>query len=1449
MDHASLQFEQVLDEFEQAWQTDNNTPDIQRFLDQVPNQSRSQLLAELVPIDLEYRWKRFGQQHAVGTVAGLPKRPHLQDYAQRFGALFPDGQIQSELIAEEQRLVQRFGNAVPFDQINELCQTVIYQDQADSPSQFQECLNQVSSEAQPSLMRNLLHAEIDRRRDQGEQPELDEYLDRFPDHSAVIQQVFAEAATVSNLAVEQSTSVPPANTRVPVARHLGEYRLLRELGRGGMGCVYEAVHLQHQHHVALKMLPSVDGPSLHRFKQEFRLAAELNHPNLIGLHTLQADGGQWFLTMDLVEGTDFQSSVRPNNQLDLDCLRPGFAQLASAVQALHSQGIVHRDIKPGNVMVSSEGRVLLLDFGLAIDVNPTAEGEIEIGGTPAYMAPEQVDADSTTAASDWYAVGVMLYQALTGELPFTGSVPQILAAKQSETPPAIQADVPAELAELSLQLLAGNPVQRPSESAILEVLSSGDHPVSTTTALLSPTEHLIGREQNQQELEQAFESFQNQTGPHTLFISGRSGEGKTVLAEQFLQRFRNRSDCVLLSGRCYDRETVPFKALDRLIDALGHRLGMMPLGEVQNFITPDTKILAELFPVLNRIEAIARMPRVNLEELEADRVRDLAAGALKHLLVQLSQQHTLMLFIDDLQWGDADSAELLWKVLQPPEAPRLMLVGTYRSDEKEASRFLQTWESARENMGDGFNQTDCELLPFRLEQSIKLVIEIVGEDNETVQQRAKEIAEETGGNPFLIAELASCFDSQADASQPMLIEEVVARKLTQLPPEARRLLDVVTVSGQALSFSEASHTAGHTTVPLSTITRMRTERLLRVVGDEDNPSLDTYHDRIRETVLRDMEPTARKTLHIQLAEEIESQVAASVQSAEMTETANPRIYDLAYHFYEGTDPRAFDYQLQAGETALGSYATEAAMDHLMKANELLPETADSPTRFRLWSRMGEGCDRLQQLPEAIEFHQKALPHASSAFERGLTIDATGEMYHRLGELDQALEAFDKANKELGYRRPTWGPQILLEINWGTLRCFLPWLVQKRKTTEGQREADLASTIFHHIAQVYMVWGDALRYSDACLRLAQAAIQSCHPESLAYAYSKLGMNYVSFSLKTPGQWMFDRTNRYCEHSRVRATGTELPFATVCPFPLEAAEGLVGIGRYMVGELKEGEKILVNSLRVIERLGGSYTRTAYHHMLRHVYSALGHSEQALKQAKAEFQSAEADNDPDGMCWGLYGIADAHARMGDIEEAQVHMADSLRFLEGRESYLTESIAYNHAGFVCLQSSNYAKAIEAFDRSKKLIEKRFYYADFQIRTYAWLIESLIGPDWLTPRKDAQIKRAKRLKWKAIFFGWRFPNHTAHTWRIRGRLLCVTGRPQKAARCFEKAIAGCREIGAEYDLARALLDLSVVDEHRGDELRNEAASLLKKLKGVIPYAERWQLGEQADQSCVAPLC
>lgn len=281
---------------------------------------------------------------------------------------------------------------------------------------------------------------------------------------------------------------------------------------------------------------------------------------------------------------------------------------------------MHRDIKPGNVIVSDDGTLRLLDFGMALDVAPSGSPEdAEVGGTPAYMAPEQLDLRTTSPASDWYAVGIMLYEVLTGHLPFRGSMQAVLQAKRTADPPPIDGNAPSELAELCRQLLHRDPQLRPAQEEILQVATGQS--VSIRGINVAADQQLVGRERQLTELTHAIGNWETTDHAQTIFISGRSGEGKTVLADHFLDRFRKDANFTLLAGRCYDRETLPFKALDTVIDALGSRLRTMPQKKVAKLLTADAAVLAELFPVLNRVEAIAQLPRIRLDSLELQQVR------------------------------------------------------------------------------------------------------------------------------------------------------------------------------------------------------------------------------------------------------------------------------------------------------------------------------------------------------------------------------------------------------------------------------------------------------------------------------------------------------------------------------------------------------------------------------------------------------------------------------------------------------------------------------------------------------------------------------------------------------------------------------------------------------------------------------------------------------------
>ncbi|MFO1095043.1 MAG: serine/threonine-protein kinase [Planctomycetaceae bacterium] len=278
--------------------------------------------------------------------------------------------------------------AESFATIIGLCESFAGETNPSPLSTLDERLAGVGEPLKPVLFRNLLAIDLRNRRAGGEHPDAEEYLRRFPQFADVIREMFADSL--------DSRSLPSpriAGHGSPAVTRLGDYRLLGELGRGGMGVVYEAVHTQRGDHVALKTLPIVDGLALHLFKREFRVLADVNHPNLVGLQTLESDAGQWFLTMDLVEGTDFLKYVRSGGALDEPRLRSALSQLVRAVMALHGQHVIHRDLKPSNVLVDSKGHLVVLDFGLALDHGTTQQSQSHstatVAGTPRYMAPEQ----------------------------------------------------------------------------------------------------------------------------------------------------------------------------------------------------------------------------------------------------------------------------------------------------------------------------------------------------------------------------------------------------------------------------------------------------------------------------------------------------------------------------------------------------------------------------------------------------------------------------------------------------------------------------------------------------------------------------------------------------------------------------------------------------------------------------------------------------------------------------------------------------------------------------------------------------------------------------------------------------------------------------------------------------------------------------------------------------
>ena len=221
--------------------------------------------------------------------------------------------------------------------------------------------------------------------------------------------------------------------RLTPGSKLGNYEIQLPLGAGGMGEVYRATDVKLGRDVALKVLPAEmahDEERLGRFRREAKTLAQLDHPNIVTIYSVEQSGDIHFLTMQLVEGQPLDRLI-PQGGLALERIVEIGSALADALAAAHEKGIIHRDLKPANVMVSSEGRVKVLDFGLAKDVGVevggatlTSANRTQVGvvmGTPAYMSPEQTSGRPLDHRSDIFSLGVVLHEMATGRCPFEGT--------------------------------------------------------------------------------------------------------------------------------------------------------------------------------------------------------------------------------------------------------------------------------------------------------------------------------------------------------------------------------------------------------------------------------------------------------------------------------------------------------------------------------------------------------------------------------------------------------------------------------------------------------------------------------------------------------------------------------------------------------------------------------------------------------------------------------------------------------------------------------------------------------------------------------------------------------------------------------------------------------------------------------------------------------------------
>ncbi|MFQ5669987.1 MAG: ABC transporter substrate-binding protein [Acidobacteriota bacterium] len=801
----------------------------------------------------------------------------------------------------------------------------------------------------------------------------------------------------------------------------GRYEVLSELGRGGMGVVYRARDPQLGREVAVKLIaPSLLTPETERrFQSEAQVVAQMDHPSIVSIHDFGRHEGALFFVMPVVEGQSLRHMIRDQSLLLGEILDIGIG-VAEALEYSQAHGVVHRDIKPENVMVSrvegSRLRVRAMDFGLAraSEVTRMTKTGVMVG-TMSYISPEQATGKTVDTRSDIYSLGTVLYECVTGEVPFTGELQAVVYRVVHETPQSPRGrgvEIDEELDGIILSCLAKDPTQRPQEAAeLVRSLrryranlreSSRNRSIMVTRALIAAGPvalPFVGRKKEFDELQHRLHAAVAGKCQFVV-VSGEAGSGKTRLLDE-LEKLAQARQIRTLHGRFVEQDgALSYHGFCEAVEEYFQQKETVSASSAQPDFSDLSAELISLFPMLSEIEA--------LRSTSSSGSRLAAAGAphtpenrtqifelLARTLTRLAAGKPLLLLLEDLHGGDA-SLEALQYIVRRLSATPTLIVGTYRSTEIGRRHPLV-------RMMEGFRGDRrfhaIALQPLRAAAHRELLSTLI-DGGKFADDLARRLLDATEGNPFFTKELVrSLVDAGSilrdesglwalsgetnisSVALPGSIQQAVEERIGRLPDHLRDILSIAAVMGKSFDSRDLEALAPDEGDMDEAIERLIQDGLIKEERQSRGDTLTFVSGVVREVLYAELSRRKRRTTHRKYAALLERRHTGKLE----------RVYpQLVQHCSEGDLPeKSVEYGLKHARRSLEAFSPEEAIGPVKTALDFLDDEWEG-------SAAAEGEAR-RLLPTAYQMAGEV----GSALKE---IAAAVSIYQREGQMGQALDA-------------------------------------------------------------------------------------------------------------------------------------------------------------------------------------------------------------------------------------------------------------------------------------------------------------------------------------------------------------------------------------------------------------------------------------------------------------
>ena len=755
------------------------------------------------------------------------------------------------------------------------------------------------------------------------------------------------------------------------------------------------------------------------------------------------------------------------------------AGIAAAVADTHAKGLIHKDIKPANILIDADGAIRLTGFGIAsrLPRQRHSPGPPEIiAGTLAYMAPEQTGRmnRSIDSRSDLYSVGVVFYEMLTGIPPFEASDPMewihCHIARQP-VPPAARLPIAQPISDIVMKLLAKTAEARYQTAAGLETdlrrclsawerdgrIDAFDIGKDDVSARLLIPEKLYGREPEINTLVAAFEQMAADGAPLLVLISGYSGIGKSSVVNELHSALVSRRGWVAAGKFDQYQRDIPYSTLAQALQSVVAQLLAKSEAQIGPWreallaaLGPYGQLVVNLIPELQII--VGKQP--SLPDLPPQETPDLFRRVFRRFLgVFAKEEHPLVLFLDDLQWVDPATLELLGHLMTSPEVRYLMLVGAYRDNEVgEEHPLLRRCESLREA---GVNIKNMVLAPLRLEDLGHLIADTLHCDLDRAQPLAELVHVKTGGNPFFAIQFITALEDEGllefnparvawqwDVTRIRAtgftdnVVHLLLAKLKRLPDAVTAALKQLACLGNAAELATLSMVRGDSEHDVQA-DLWEAERAGLVIRLDD--AYRFPHDRVQEAAYGLVPEDARATEHLRIGRLLKSRSAPADLDRKIFEIVNQLNRGAALITEAQERLEVAELNLVAGKHARQSTAYAAALLYLTQGASLLPE--DRWTRcydlaFALEFYRGE-CEFLAGAPTEAEKRLRLLtPRTQTLIDRATVACLQVSLYMTLDRNDRAVTVYLEFLRQAGIVWPAQPTNEEVQQEYRRLRQLL-----------------------------------------------------------------------------------------------------------------------------------------------------------------------------------------------------------------------------------------------------------------------------------------------------------------------------------------------------------------------------------------------------------------------------